>query len=402
MSFCPSFPTLILTIALCLGVVVSTEYAKDVSDNIDSVKIDALINSFTEEEMVGMAEIISFLKLDTEPRPDPEVEDVKFNILSQQHFLREHPSHSISEEELVSLSELGLLKSDIEEVEELAKVMRLPIELSKLIEETRDDELLKVSEMSPSELESFANNLKSHKGDNKIVSRRDADPEPEPEPEPEPNESEPSKFLSNFYHPYVSHTLGKRAAFVKPSFRLRLRAKKGFGKGRRRRKNRQKYRRRHKQPHFAVDLRFESGARGSYGRRNEHRGRYGDGFRWRRGAESYIEEKESKVDGAGLADSDGVELVLAPESSKPNLRRKRHVMEALMSMIGMKKEQEEHPEVLYMSATMDGQKHEVSREESEEQAPAPQLVPYKPLPAYTPSKSYKQAVARARLVKIHN
>jgi len=347
--------------------------------------IDTLIETFTKEEMHGMIDIIEFLKLKN-PSFKSTVDDVPANSRSLP-VQEKHPLAAIDEKEIQSLVKLGLSESDIEEIVEIAKVMKVSTEVSRIIESSpSNDDLIEMSEMTSRDLKMLENKLTISELANKKVSRRDAEPEPEPEAEPEPEpepypepEAEPDsptgppKLLADFYHPYaLSRMRVKRA---KSGFNLRLKGKR-FGKGRHRRRNppRKLPSFQHQQdPHMLSGM----GGKGvgpeerSYGMIGEHKGRYGRDI-WER------------VDGDV---NDLIDNKVEPDNRKNTVlnraRKKRYVMEAVMGMLGME-EEEESEEVLYMSAMMDGQKHEVMK-----------------TPSYHTPESFKKTMARAKLVKTH-
>lgn len=348
--------------------------------------IDTLIETFTKEEMHGMIEIIEFLKMKN-PSFKSTVDDVPANSRSLP-VQEKRPPASIDEKEIQSLVKLGLSESDIEEIVEIAKVMKVSTELSRIIESSAsNDDLIEMSEMTATDLKMLENKLTISELANKKLTRRDAEPEPEPEAEPEPEpepypepEAEPDsttgppKLLAEFYHPYaLSRMRVKRA---KSGFNLRLKGNR-FGKGRRRRRNppRKLPSFQHQQdPHMSSGM----GGRGvgaeerSFGMIGEHKGRYGRDL-W------------------GSVDGDANDLIVnkvEPDNRENAVlnkaRKKRYVMEAVMGMLGMEEEEEESEEVLYMSAMMDGQKHEVMK-----------------TPSYHTPESFKKTMARAKLVKTH-
>jgi len=369
-------------------------------------KVDGLLASLTKEQLLEMDDILAFMTLGTQSE-DQNGKDGDSNIL--QHFLQGDDSSSlISKEDIVSLSRLGLSELDIEEVKELSKVIKVPDELSSMIEGLTDDELENVSEMSPSEIEHFVEekSLKlkfEHKAaKHKHVIKREAEPEPEPEPLPASIKL-PPKLLAGFYNTYPApHLRGKRS--IRGNLRLKLRHKLGFGQERRRRKSRRNQRRRDQRPrpqHISFDLSIDGGRRGGSfgGRRNKHRGQYGGGWRRKREVGSPVKIRDEVDKSAVLPDSTPFLL---------HSRKRRYViMDTLMRAIGLKSEQEKRPDLVYMSAVMDGHKHEVGVVENHEGSAAVShpATNYKAASkvssTYTPSESYKLALARARMVKMH-
>merc|ERR1719233_1874205 len=222
----------------------------------------------------------------------------------------------------------------------------------------------------------------------KVVTRREPEPEPEaepePEPEPEPNpepEAEPDsptglpKLLAGYYHPYaLSRMRVKRA---KSGFKLRLKGRKGFGKGCHRRRNppRKKPSFHHQQDSHMLSV---MGRRGvgredrSYGMVGEHKGRYGRDL-WASSDGSENDKIVNKVE------ADDRNFAVSNKA-----RKKRHIMETVMGMLGMEEDEEEPEEMLYMSAMMDGHKHELMK-----------------TPSYHTPDSFKKTMARAKLVKTH-
>ena len=80
--------------------------------------IDSLSNTFTKEEMYGMIGIIEFLKLKNPPH----------SITKEQASSQEDHTAAIDKKFLLSLSGSGLSKSDLEEIVELVKFMKVPDE----------------------------------------------------------------------------------------------------------------------------------------------------------------------------------------------------------------------------------------------------------------------------------
>jgi len=349
--------------------------------------IDTLIGTSTKEEMHGMIEIIEFLKL-----KNPSVKSTEGD---EPENLRSFPvlkddSASINKKEIDSLAKLGLSESDIEEIVEIAKVMKVSPELSKIIESSSDDDLIEISDMTPRDLKMLESKLTlSELANKKVVTRRDADPEPEPEAEPEPEpepypepEAEPDspagppKLLASYYRPYaLSRVRVKRA---KSGFKLRIKGRKGFGrKGRHRRRNppRKKPSFQHQQDSHMLSV---VGRRGvgredrSYGMVGEHKGRYGRDL-WASSDGGENDEIVNKVE------ADDRNFAVSNKA-----RKKRHIMETVMGMLGMEEDEEEPEEMLYMSAMMDGHKHEVMK-----------------TPSYHTPDSFKKTMARAKLVKTY-
>ena len=322
--------------------------------------IDALIETFSAEEMHGMIEIIEFLKL-----KNPSHESAQELANSKTFYPQESHSASLEEKEMQKLAQLGLSESDIEEIVEIAKVMKVPNELGRIIGSSSEDEVIELSEMTHEDLKMLDKKLTmSELSNKKVVTRRDAQPEPQP-----------PKLLADFYHPYaVSRMRMKRA---KSDFKLRLKGK-GFGKGRYNRKN--PLRKHHSFVHQPEShlMSVTTGGTGrkaedrSYGMVGEHRGRYGREL-WKSSDEDASDQIVNKVE------TDYVKFPV------PNItRKKRYVMEAVMDMLGMEEEEEEPEEVLYLSAMMDGHKHEVMK-----------------TPSYHTPESFKRTMARAKLVKTH-
>ena len=115
---------------------------------------------------------------------------------------------------------------------------------------------------------------------------------------------------------------------------------------------------------------------------------------------------------------------IAASLSHPRKKRHSNMMDTLMKMVGIKTEQQEPPAVVYMSAVLDGQKHEVGKVENRKDSfhhdsfhqenslhhdalhhdphlPSDHQEDTPPPPAYSPSESYKLAMARAKLVRLH-
>jgi len=370
-------PIVIWSAAVCQGMGQKKEHAQMVFGE----NFEALTETFTKEELHGMIEIIEFLKL---KNPSHNIADEPSN--SKTSPLQDDPSASLNEKEIQSLSKLGLSESDIEEIVEIAKVMKIPTEFSIIIEGLSEDESSELSEMTPEDLKMLeSKSTMSELLKKKVLNRRDAEPDPEPEahPEPEPEpypepEAEPDsptgppKLLASFYRPYaLSRMRVKRA---ESGVKLRLMGK-GFGKGWHRVKNplREHSSFQHQQQDSGVMSvmwgRGEVPEERSYGVVGEHKGRYGRDL-W------------------GSSNGDANDIVVKkvqPNNRKtvvPNVaRKKRHVLKTVMGMLGMEEEEEEREEVLYMSAIMDGHKHEVMK-----------------TPSYQTSDSF---MARAKLVKTH-
>merc|ERR1719402_636076 len=112
---------------------------KELGENIDT-----LIETFTKEEMHGMIDIIEFLKLKN-PSFKSTVDDVPANPRSLP-VQEKHPLAAIDEKEIQSLVKLGLSESDIEEIVEIAKVMKVSTEVSRIIESSpSNDDLIEMS-----------------------------------------------------------------------------------------------------------------------------------------------------------------------------------------------------------------------------------------------------------------
>ena len=334
--------------------------------------IDSLSNTFTKEEMYGMIGIIEFLKLKNPPH----------TITKEQASSQEDHTASIDKKFMLSLSGSGPSKSDLEEIVELARVMKVPDEKVS-IEDTSEDVLQKLSEMTPGDLEMVKDkSFMSESLNKKVVTRRDAESEPGPEPEPYPEAEAdaesttlPSNLLADFYHPYaVSQMRVKRA---QSGFKLRLKGK-GF------RKNRDHHKKPlRKQPSFQhqQDTQLINAAEGKVlateERSNvmvgESKVRYGKDL-WRSDEGDSSDHIINKVE----ANNRGLEV-------PNNARKKRYVMEAVMGMLGMEEEEEEPDEVLYMSAMLDGHMHEVMK-----------------TPTYQTPESFKRTMARAKLIKTHS
>jgi len=348
---------------------------KELGENIDT-----LIGTFTKEEMHGMIEIIEFLKLKNPSFTSTEGDEPDN---SRSFPMQEDDSAPINEKEIYSLSKLGLSESDIEELVEIAKVMKVSPELSRYIESSTGDDLIEMSEMTPRDLKLLENKLTlSELANKKVITRREAEPEPEPEAEPEPvpepypepdTPTRPPKLLTDYYHPYALSRM--RVKRSKSGLKLRLKGK-SFGKGRYRRMNppRKQPSFQHQQDHMVSVMggRGVGPAERSYGMVGEHKGRYGRDL-W---ASADGDENNEIVDNIVADDR---EIVASKKS-----RKRRHIMEAVMGMLGMKEDEEESEEVLYMSAMMDGHKHEVMK-----------------TPSYRTPESFKKTMARAKLVKTY-
>ena len=404
----------------------------------ESSRVDALLASLTKEQIMEIDEILH-LRLITHKDTEEEEDVDHLNILSHEHFSKvDLPP--VTSEELAALVKLGLSKADIEEVRELSKVMitsKETAEISNFIERASDDELMKISDMSLGELKHLVGDKKSEpihlmNSNPKHFTRRDAEPDPEPEPEPSPREQ-----LAGFYHSY-----GRKKRSPRPGFKLKLRAKLGFGKSNKGRRGGSPQRNQRRRPQHPGRGRERGrggnyGGRGggSYGSRNEHRGSYGVELQYgeygRRG------KRDVEVDGFDMH-SKVVQVVntlkdeqsstktvpIAASLSHPRKKRHSNMMDTLMKMVGIKTEQQEPPAVVYMSAVLDGQKHEVGKVENQKDSfhhgsfhqedslhhdalhhdlhlPSDGQEDTPPPPAYSPSESYKLAMARAKLVRLH-
>jgi len=377
-------PILIWGAVMSRGMLVRKGQLKSVKDQ----KVDALSlsNTFTEKELLRMSELISFVhKYSNQKAIDYEPVESSSTITSTNTntntFQGKDLNAPISGEEFHLLSKMGLSETDIEEIGEILKVMKVPSEFSQIIEALREDEINELSEMNFSELQNYVKtkfDFKNEQEDlSKMFSKRDAEPEPEPEPEAEPEpepepEAEPNmpdalspKLLSSLYHPYaVSRMRLKRAM---SGFNLRLPKDKGFGKYRHNRKNRLGNKSNsHEEDYLPVDV-----IRREIGLTTMSNG---------------IEDKNDmfKRTPDSVKSVQDVEDTMSVETIS-SMRKKRHVIEALLSMVGMGQEEEDPDEMLYMSAMMDGHKHEVMKTPS----------------YYTPTESYKNTMARAKLIKTY-
>eukprot|EP00092_Neocalanus_flemingeri_P023089 GFUD01025033.1.p1 GENE.GFUD01025033.1~~GFUD01025033.1.p1 ORF type:complete len:527 (+),score=110.70 GFUD01025033.1:49-1629(+) len=299
-------------------------------------------------------------------------------------------------------------------------------EVTDIIKNMTDEELIKLSEIPTNELVSYVEGLKlmnnklveesndktklnsnlSSSSNPKHFSRRDADPEPEPEPEPEPKPSAtPPRYdyglNGGLYWPHFNR--------FKRSLRLSLRTSFDLEKSSGVRYNDQQGRNQYggtgyKDTDYYGERRYSSQGYSSrprdsyygdqsYGSSHEHRGRYGAGGevnfgygggsnrRYRRSSEGL----QSKDNGSNAFYSKVAEIVRTlkqersanmdhkqrvfsakgPASSPLRSRMRRHInMDSIMKLVGInRKTKQEDPELLYMSAVLKGQKHEVSTSE---------------------------------------
>jgi len=392
-------PILIWGAVMSRGMLVRKGQLKSVKDQ----KVDALSlsNTFTEKELLRMSELISFVhKYSNQKAIDYEPVESSSTITSTNTntntFQGKDLNAPISGEEFHLLSKMGLSETDIEEIGEILKVMKVPSEFSQIIEALREDELNELSEMNFSELQNYVKTKFDFKNEeqedlsfkneeqedfSKIFSKRDAEPEPEPvpkaEPEPEPEpEAEPNmpdalppKLLSSLYHPYaVSRMRLKRAM---SGFNLRLPKTQGFGNYRHSLGDKSNS---HEEDNLPADVIRRDIWLALASRSNEMEDKHDDWY-----AEDMIKRTLDSVESVqDVEGTMGVETI-------SSLRKKRHVIGALMSMVGMGQEEEDPDEMLYMSAMMDGHKHEVLKTPS----------------YYTPTESYKNNMARAKLLKTH-
>jgi len=343
----------------------------------------SLSNTLTKRELLGMSELISLVKKYSNQKAiDYEPAVSSSTSTSTNPFEGEDLHAPISGEEFHLLSKMGLSETDIEEIGEILKVMKVPTEFSQIIEALPEDELNELSEMNFSELQNYVKTKFDFKNEeqevlSKIFSKRDAEPEPEPapeaEPEPEPEpEAEPNmpdalppKLLSSLYHPYAVSRM--RLIRAMSGFNLRLPKDQRFGKYQNSLGDKSNS---HEEDNLPADvIRRDIGLAV---RSNEMEDKHDDWY-----AGDMFKRTLDSVD-------QDVEGTMSVETIS-SLRKKRHVIEALMSMVGMGKEEEDPDEMLYMSAMMDGHKHEIMKTPS----------------YYTPSESYKNTMARAKLIKTH-
>ena len=491
-------------------------------------KMEDLLASLTEEELHEVDELLHDKLLSGKSNSFDKEAYKNLDILSHDNLFQAGVA-PITKEDLEKLAKIGLSKSDIEEITELSKVMisKDSMDMSDIIDNMSDDELLKMTDMSDAALENYVESLKiknnmknipksedeakiylksKFSSNPKHFTRRDAEPEPEPEPSPMAPQHDYGAE-GGFYQSYYGSGTQSRGKRSPPGgFRLRMRTRLGFGKS----PNGRYSDHRHSQHGTGYDGQYHNsgpydtqGYRhrsrgsyygdggGSYGSGHEHRGRYGGGnggggirfgysgswHRHRRSLDELQAEnvqmlEEGKVPYKNIYNK-VAEMVKTTKqerspskqptfsappssiSSSSRTRPKRHInMDTLMKLVGMNRKVE-HPEVLYMSAVMDGQKHELSTsreisniagifetkqkssfmhqsksegnnhktrtyeiekkhelkehnsdsstisQDPEIQYPEHQEIINPPPAEYSPTDSYKLAMSRAKLVKIH-